>query len=394
VSSPERCVVIGAGRVGCGFVAERLLAAGMAVTLVTRTAQRAEALDRIGGARVRLVSRTGAHETLVGPLEAVPADDIGTLTRRITESSLVAVSVGGAQLPTVAPLLAPGLAAHRRRINVLAFENQPDAGPRLRAHVTALAPGRVERHGFAGVLVDRIVNTASDDPEHFVAEDRIGAALEATALRAELPAVAGFHPVAHYQAHVLRKLHVFSAGHAAAAYLGALRGYRLLGQALDDPEVRVGVLAAMAEGQAGVAATYGAAFAGGLERRLAHVARYGNCALGDTVARVGRDRARKLGRADRVLGPALRADAAGIRPVGLALVAAAALHSATERPLTDLLDRYGVPGALERVAGVPAHSAVGRLVDAAWELLSGDRSLAAARAALAADAAPALSLAS
>jgi mannitol-1-phosphate 5-dehydrogenase len=190
---------------------------------------------------------------------------------------------------------------------------------------------------------------------------------------------------------MLRKLYVFSTGHAAAAYLGAVHGHRSLVRALDDPEVRAGVLAAMAESQAGLARRYGCAFAGGPERRLAELARFRNPDLGDTVDRVGRDPFRKLGPADRIVGPALLAEAAGIPATTLAVVAAAALDFATRDPFVSAqLRDDGAAALLERYAGVPAASPFAQLVDRAWTLGLRTGSIGAVRAALAADVGEAL----
>lgn len=393
-----RCVVVGAGRIACGFVAERMLEAGFDVTFVAHTAERADSVNRHGGVRVDLLTRAGVRDRFVGPLEAVPAEDGPAVASRIAESALVVVSVGSSQLPDAAAVIAPGLAAHRGPVNVLVVGNQAYGGSRLQELVTAHAPGAVEHHGYAGVLVDRVVTThqdAADGPARFVAEGRIAAAVEARSLRAALPRVAGLRPVENYGAHVQRKLYVFSAGHAAAAYLGALRGHRLLSRAVDDPEVRAGVLAAMEEGQAGLAARYGRGFAGGAGRRFAELARFGQAALGDTVDRVGDDPLRKLGAQDRILGPALLAADVGILPVSLPVVAAAALRFGSENPvLSRWLDRDGVPDVLERYAGLPPSSPLGAIVDRAFTLLGQTRSITSVRAALAADIDQTLLLAS
>ena len=384
-----RAVVVGAGRIGSGYVAERMLEAGFEVTLVARTAERAEAVNRNRGVRVDLLTRTGVRDRFVGPLEALPAEDGPAVTRRIAESALVVASVGSSQLADVAATIAPGLAAHRKPVNVLVVGNQADAGSRLRELVTAHAPGAVEHHGYAGVLVDRVVTTRHDNSAgavRYVAEARFNAAVEAGALRAALPRVAGLRPVENYGAHVQRKLYVFSAGHVAAAYLGALRGHRLVSRAVDDPEVRAGVLAAMTEGQAGLAARYGRGFAGGASRRFAELARFGQAALADTVDRVGRDPLRKLGARDRIFGPALLAAGGGILPVSLVVVAAAALRFGSENPmLSGRLHRDGVPAVLERPAGLPANSPLTGLVASAFSLLDRTCSITSVRAALAAE---------
>jgi mannitol-1-phosphate 5-dehydrogenase len=389
VSLPERCVVVGAGRVGCGYVAERLRAAGHQVSVVTHTVEQAAALDRDGGVSVRLLSRSGARDVTVAPLVAMSAEDAPTVARTIAQSSLVAVSVGSRQLYDAARVIAPGLTEHRRKVNVLVFENEPDSGERLQALVAAHEGSAAERHGYAGVLVDRIVTAGPDERGtgvRFIAESRIGAAVDAGPLIGPLPRVAGLRPVSNFRAHMLRKLYVFSTGHAAAAYLGAVHGHRSLVRALDDPEVRAGVLAAMTESQAGLAVRYGHAFAGGPERRLAEFARFRNAALGDTVDRVGRDPFRKLGPADRIVGPALLAESAGIPPTTLAVVAAAALDfAARHQGVAGQLRDDGPAALLERYAGVPAASPFAQLVDRAWTLGLRTRSIGAVRATLAAE---------
>jgi mannitol-1-phosphate 5-dehydrogenase len=357
--------------------------------VVTRTAETADALNRDGGARVRLLTRAGARDLSVAPLEAVPAEDTFSVARSIAQSSLVAVSVGSRQLDAAARVIAPGLAEHHRAVNVLGFENDPDSGARLRALVAAHAGRAAERHGYAGVLVDRIVTTEPDGTGgrvRFVAESRIAAAVDAGPLIGPLPRVAGLRPVGNFRAHTLRKLYVFSTGHAAAAYLGAVRGHRSLVPALDDPEVRAGVLAAMVESQAGLAMRYGWAFAGGEERRLAELARFRNPALRDTVDRVGRDPFRKLGPADRIVGPALLAQTGGIPATALAVVAAAALDFAAGDPVVaGQLRDDGAAALLERYTGVPAASPFARLVDRAWTLGLRTRSIGDVRAVLAAE---------
>lgn len=359
-------VVLGAGSIGCGFVAERVLAARQPVTLVTRTAGQAEALRVPGGAHVRLLGRRGPSDLRLAPVEAVPAADDETVVSRIAGADLVAVCVGSAPLAGLAPLLAAGLRQHRGRINVLVFDNSRGAAARLRQEVAGGARTGAGRHGYADALVERIVVRGPGGPDagpRFLGEARTGVVVDASALRAPLPRLGGLLLVDDYEAHVLRKLYVFSAGHAAAAYLGALYGHRLLADAVADPRVRVDVLGAMAEGQAGLAARYGVRFAGGPARRLAELTRFASRELGDTVARVGREPLRKLGPQDRVVGPALAAAAAGVVPVALARVAAAALLTGDlDDGARARLHRLGAAHTLQQVARLPEGSTFGRLV--------------------------------
>jgi mannitol-1-phosphate 5-dehydrogenase len=148
---------------------------------------------------------------------------------------------------------------------------------------------------------------------------------------------------ANFTAAVHRKLATFSAGHAATAYLGALKGYRYVHAAIRDPQVQAVVAAVLREGQAGLAACYGPETAGGPAELAGVLRRYANAALDDPVDRVARDPLRKLAANERIIGSAVRAEEAGISPEALALVAAAALcylrREGDTTPVADILTR-------------------------------------------------------
>jgi mannitol-1-phosphate 5-dehydrogenase len=319
-------VVIGAGNVGCGVIAEQLSAAGWPVVMVTRTQRDA---DRIvsGGVRVRYADGAGGDVVLRG-LAAVSVTNPARVTASIREAALVVVAVGSGHVGEIAPLLARGLMARRSPVNVVVCENRGDAATRLGRLVVENGDDRVLRHGYVGALVDRIVNRCEqpDGSRVLLAETTGAVYLDARALRAPLVPAGQLRLVEHFEAYVQRKLFVFSAGHVASAYLGGLRGHGRICEALADEDVACVVRAALREGQAGVAATFGERFAGDEATVEELLRRYAAPHLDDTVERVGRDPLRKLGADDRICGPARLAMTAGRTTPALALVAAAALR--------------------------------------------------------------------
>lgn len=375
-----KAVLIGPGRIGCGFAGHILATAGHELTFVGR----GPIVDQLGRARsyrVRLVDGPRATEDEVAVVRALHTSDPGAI-EAIAEADLVGVSVGTASLPTVAELLAAGLARNPRIVNVLAFENAPDAGDILAREVTARAPSAA-RHGFSGALASRIVTRRLGDlqasaPLTFVGDHAAACVVQGSSLRGELPAIPQLRAVDDYQAWVQKKLFTFSAGHATTAYLGALKGYRYVHAAIRDPEIRDRVLEAMEEGRRGLEARYGAELAGDRAELEAIVARFENAALNDPIARVGRDPARKLGCADRLLGAARLAEAAGVLPRRLALAAAAALcfvcpGDASACRLQDQLEQLGAGPVLQAVGGVEPESGLGRLIATQWARLGKDR---------------------
>jgi mannitol-1-phosphate 5-dehydrogenase len=364
-----KAVLIGPGRIGCGFAGHLLAQAGYDLTFVGR-GDIVDHLARVRSYRVRLVDNARVTEAVVSGVRALRCEDPRAV-EAIAQADLVGVSVGTAGLAAIAPLLAAGLARRALPVNVLAFENAPDAAAILSREVTALLPSAA-RHGFSGALVSRIVtrrlgDVAGPEPLTFVGDPPTTFVAHGPSLRGRLPPVPGLVAVDDYQAWVVKKLYTFSAGHATTAYLGALKGYRYVHAAIRDREIRARVVAAMEEGRRGLAARYGAALAGSGGDLDAIVARFENAALNDPIERVGRDPRRKLGCHDRLLGAARLAEVAGVRPARLAHAAAAALcFECAGDPSACALQRevaeHGPAAVLESVAGLERESGLVRLV--------------------------------
>lgn len=128
------------------------------------------------------------------------------------------------------------------------------------------------------------------------------------------------------------KLYCHNAGHALAAYLAHQLGYRRIDELRQRPDLLQFVRAAMVE-ESGVALC---ARFGGVDPLFTEqgmraysddlLARMINPFVRDTVARVGRDPARKLGWDDRLIGAMRLALRAGITPRRYAVGVAAALR--------------------------------------------------------------------
>ena len=201
----------------------------------------------------------------------------------------------------------------------------------------------------------------------FIADDIVEFRADAAHLVDPLPAIHGLLPSEAYEVWVKRKLYTYSAGHAAAAYLGYLKGYHYIHSAIRDREIRAAVLAAMSEGQRGLVSRYGEAIGGTRHALLEILSRFENASLGDRIERVGRDPQRKLGLNERLLGAAHLAQRAGVAPRNLALAAGAALcfvdpddASATE--LDRLMEHDGAERTIQRVCGLRPEHGLGRLV--------------------------------
>jgi mannitol-1-phosphate 5-dehydrogenase len=352
-----RAIVFGPGRIGCGFVGQLLRASGHEVTFVGRPPI-IERLRRTGRYAVRLVSAESVQEHLVDGVRAQPIADRAAVIAAIRSADMAATAVGARSLGAVAPLIADGLRGRRTPLNVIAFENLSDSGAVV-----------------SRAVAHRIAPAIPDDPLLFIGDPPSTFHVDRRALRPPLPRIPGLVATDDFEAWMRRKLYVYSAGHAATAYLGHLKGYHYVHSAIRDPEIRATVRAAMAEGQRGVAARYGSAVAGGDEDLDAILRRFENAALNDTICRVGRDPRRKLAADDRLVGAARLAAAAGGSPEKLLFAVAAALcfSDPVDVPAADLrreIARRGLDVVLATVCGLEPSHGLGQVVLDWWGRLS------------------------
>jgi mannitol-1-phosphate 5-dehydrogenase len=326
-----KAVVIGPGRIGCGLAGELVRGAGCEVVFAARRQEVVDHLNRVGRYTIRIAHGNGATERMIAPVRAVWTGAAHRVAEEISDADVVITAVGAGNLPGIASVIANGLRRRDEPVNILTFENLGRPCEYLRSLVEEILPRElVEPHGFSGVMIDRVVtqrlgDPAGDEPFVFVGDAPAEIVVDAANLRAPLPQIATMIVAENYQAWIERKLFTFSAGHAATAYLGFLKGYHYIHTAICDPEIRHAVLEAMTEGQRGLAARYGSEVAGDERDLLDIVARFENAALNDPIRRVGRDPRRKLGPHDRLVGAARLAEQAGVSPKSLSLAVAAAL---------------------------------------------------------------------
>jgi mannitol-1-phosphate 5-dehydrogenase len=331
-----KAVIIGPGRIGCGLAGQLLWASGYELAFVGRNQAMVDHLNRLGQYKVRLVDSASAREIVVDRLRAILSSDFSRVAREISEADLVVVSVGAQNISDVAPLIAAGLGRRTTPVNVLAFENWGvDSGTTLRSLVGRfLSDYPIELHGFAGVMIDRIVphrvwDPFSDYPLLFIGDPSELFVVEGSSLCQPIPMVRGMQVTPDFTTCMLRKLCVFSTGHIATAYLGYLKGHHYIHEAIRDPEIRDMVISVMSEGQIGLAERYGREIAGDAGDIQAIIGRFENAAIMDPVERVGRDPRRK---ANTLLEVAQLVEQGKLRARNLRLMLSVALHYSTVTP--------------------------------------------------------------
>ena len=335
MNTPQPTIVIlGAGRIGRGFVADLFATAGYHLVLVDQSAELVAALRAAG--RYTVVCAENAerrHDHAIAGYEAYTTGQHAEITRAVAAADLLAVAVFPDAFGTVAQNLLPGLAQRRQErpdvaLDILLCANLSHAAAHFRAALDAAAakttdPGDMQAYldGRIGLVETLVMRMVADPPAAERAREPLlvwtnGLAqfpVDGRAFRGPLPDVPGLRPVTDMRAEETRKLYTYNMCHAALAYLGSLRGHDLTVDCLTDPWVRGEVEGTLDEVSRALQAEYGFSADEMAAWNAGVIAQTDNPTLGDRVARHGADPRRKLKRSDRLVGPALLARAHGFR---------------------------------------------------------------------------------
>jgi mannitol-1-phosphate 5-dehydrogenase len=357
-----RAVIVGAGKLGCGYLCPLFHDAGWDVVLSARTPEQAERIRTAGGFGVRI---TGSGATTEVTDVAAVATGTPAFERAIASADLVVTCVGVRRVRGVGPPLARALATRNPRVplQVWVAENQ-DCAPVLEESVRTVAARAgltLPPVGFAGAVAEATVGRGdwrNVERPVFVGDPIRRLRVDASGLIAPLPRLPAVEPTPCYHARLQEKLFVFGAGHALCAYLGALRGHRSIDRAIGDRFLRPLVAGSMLEAGRALKSAHP-----GLGDDVHHcvaraIRRFGDAELADPVDRVARDPIRKLQAHDRLVGAAQLVRATlGRVPYHFALGIAGALLYRNEqdeeaRRLRRMLKQKGLAHVLHALCGL------------------------------------------
>lgn len=331
----KTAIQFGAGNIGRGFIGAVLSGAGYHVVFADVVE---ELLDTINtrGEYVVHVTDTESRDILIRNISAVNSAS-NAAVKAVVNAEIITTAVGLRILKFVAPTIAKGLAARKEAgvespLNIVACENGLRATSQLKELVfNQIDPSLkewAEAHvGWPDAAVDRIVPPVRCDvPLDVAVEDYFEWDVERSSFVGAIPEIPGMTPVDNLEAYVERKLFTLNTGHAAAAYLGKMKGLGTIGESIADPVILPIVREVMQQSGEGLVRKFGfdhSAHFAYIEKILR---RFSNPYLKDDVLRVGREPIRKLAPNDRLILPVLTAKGFSLPYDKILLAIGAALH--------------------------------------------------------------------
>ncbi|KAJ6480863.1 mannitol-1-phosphate 5-dehydrogenase [Mycena sanguinolenta] len=331
MSVKPRAIHFGAGNIGRGFIAPLLSKSGYHVVFTDVDKELIDTINEEKEYSVYILDGDGSTDGEKEVLEINHVKGVLSTTNDLIREiehhklKLITTAVGLPILDKIAPTLAKGIKARRAAggdtINIIACENAIGATAQLAEKVRAHLKGEdaewaAQHVGFANCSVDRIVPPFS--PEEHDAESSLDVGVEeffewiveGPSLKGAKPGaldvpIDGMNLTDNLAAYNERKLFTLNTGHAITAYLGYLKGLHTVDQSIADAEI-AGVVRGALQAESGAALCRKHKFKDTEHEAYIEkiITRFQNAAVKDDVVRVGRQPLRKLGRGDRLVGPA------------------------------------------------------------------------------------------
>jgi mannitol-1-phosphate 5-dehydrogenase len=327
-----KAVHIGPGNIGRGLIGQLLHQSGYYVVFLGITSSRIAALNKQKSYRVTHVSHNGQHTTNVtGFCAASILEDRDTATWHIATADLLTCSIGAQNLQHIVPVVAEGLARRDRAlppISIIACENLLGASEALARQVSGyLTRGgaALADHGkaiYANSIIDCIVPAQGDTSglDITVEAYREWVVDSTTFLSYKVPHITGITWALDLEPYAERKLFTVNTAHAAAAYYGYELGCTTIQQAMAHLVVLHHVTEALHETGALLVQKHHFNPCEHEEYIRTTISRISNPYLTDVITRVGRSPIRKLGRYERIIGPAAQLDSYGMPVTALLIV--------------------------------------------------------------------------
>ncbi len=334
-----KAVMYGAGNIGRGFIGQLLSESGYSVSFIDVNKDILAALNERGQYVVEVLSNDSNEEITVKNVSGVDGMDPEAVADAIANCDIMATAVGVNILPRIVGNIANGLKkrwanGNKTPLNIIICENLIDADKFLAESIKNLLDDAEKKLfdeciGMVEASIGRMVpiqtpEMTKNDILRVCVEPFCNLIVDKDGFKGEVPEIKNMSAYAPFRLYIERKLFLHNMGHSLTAYLGNLKGYEFIWQAIEDTEIECLVLRAMTESALALSIRYGAS----VKDLYAHAEdllyRFTNKKLGDTVFRVGRDLNRKLSENDRVVGAMHSCQEAGIKPYAIYAVYAAA----------------------------------------------------------------------
>jgi len=377
----KKVVQFGAGNIGRGFLGQLFSESGYKVVFVEVKEEIVSLLNQRGYYKLKIVG-DNPRDLIIKNVRAVNGKDKDRVAREIKTTNLLSSAVGAKNLSSVASLIAGGIIERAKNniekpMNLIICENLANASKVFKDCLFKKIEKKywsyVDSHlGLVESVISRMVpvippQIRKREPTLVMAESYNILPVDKKGFKGEIPRIKGMIPYDNLIAYEEQKLFTHNTAHAICAYLGYQKGYKYIWESIEDKGIRDIVSRALME--TGNALIKKHHFKSQEQRDLIDniIQRFGNRALGDTVARVGKDPIRKLSPGERLIGAANLVYEYGTVPENIAKgIVSALLFNEKEdeeaKKLTILREKRGLNYILRNICQIDPQGKLAQLI--------------------------------
>ncbi|MBR0190125.1 MAG: mannitol dehydrogenase [Clostridia bacterium] len=312
----KKFIMYGAGNIGRGFIGQTFSDAGYKVGFIDINMEVINALNEKNEYPVNIVTSDKNEEKTVKNVYGIDGKDVELVASEIAGCDIMATAIGVNVLKFIAKPIALGIKKRAEKsgepLNIIICENLIGADEYLKGLVLNEIPELKEyvdsKVGFIEASIGRMVPVMTEEkkagnPLRVYVEPYNILPVDKAAFKGKIPEdVSNLYPFTPFNLFIQRKLFMHNMSHALSAYLGNLRGYEYIYQAVNDFDIRYSAFRALVSSALAISKENGVEIDGLISHAENLLYRFTNTALADTVERVGKDTKRKLGSNDRLIG--------------------------------------------------------------------------------------------
>ena len=363
----KKFIMYGAGNIGRGFIGQSFSDAGYSVGFIDINKEVIARLNADKSYPVNIVTTGENVEKIVKNVYGIDGTDAELVANEIASCDMMATAIGVNVLKFIAKPIAEGIKKRAELnaapLNIIICENLIGADAFLKGLVKNAIPELAdyvdENVGFIEASIGRMVPVMTEEkkqgnPLRVYVEPYNVLPVDKAAFKGEPPSeVKNLYPFTPFDLFIQRKLFMHNMSHALSAYLGKLRGYEFIYQAVADFDIRYCAYRALISSALAVSKENGVDMQMLIDHADNLLYRFENRALADTVDRVGKDTIRKLGSNDRLVGALKLCEKHGVDASYICIGIAAGMLFAPEtdessKELSAFVSENGVSAALEK----------------------------------------------
>ena len=311
----KKFIMYGAGNIGRGFIGPLFSKSGYSVGFIDINQQVISKLNEDNSYPVNVVTSNENVERIIKNVYGIDGTNLDLVASEIAMADVMATAIGVNVLKFIAKPIALGLKKRfeegAKPLNIIICENMIGADGYLKGLIKDQIPEYSkeidEKIGFVEASIGRMVPALPEEKKQgnvlrVAVEPYDILPIDKDALKGEISDVKNIYPFSPFNLFIQRKLFMHNMSHATCAYLGYLKNYEYVYEAVNDYEIRYVAYRALTQSALALSIENKVDIKILLEHAENLLYRFQNVALGDTIERVGKDTIRKLSENDRLIG--------------------------------------------------------------------------------------------